>query len=125
MTWVEHTWFPASPLQLGYKALQWGYKGAERSGGDDREGAGSSAGQGSPSGVDRRSYFRGMWDHCQGKKGFLPDTMGYLHGMKEYPCGSRIRLQGRMGSLQHNQPRCQGRGREVAEDVLVSDVAGT
>ena len=116
--WVEHMWFPASPHP-------WGYKGAGRSVGDDREGVGSSAGQGSPSGVDRRSCFRGMLDHFQGRKDSLLDTMGYPHGMREHPCGSRIRLQDKRGSLQHNQARCQGRGREVAEDVSASSVAGT
>ena len=110
--------FPASPLQ-------WGCRGGERSAEGDREGVGSSAGQGSPSGVDRRSYFRGMLDHFQGKKDSLLDTMGYPHGMREHPCGIRIRLQGRMGYQQHNQVQCQGRGREVAEDVSASDVGGT
>ena len=104
MSGVEHMLFPASPPQ-------WGYKGAEKSVGDDMEGAGSSAVQDSPSGVDRRSCFRGMLDHWQGKKDFLLNTTGYPHGMREYPCGSRIRLQDRTESLQHNQARCQGRGR--------------
>ena len=83
----------------------------ERSVGGDREGVGSSAGQGSPSGVDRRSCFRGMLDHFQGKKDSLLDTMGYPHGMREYPGGSWNRPQGMKGSLHDNQARCQGRGR--------------
>jgi len=75
------------------------------------EGVGSSAGQGNPSGVDRRRYFRGMLDHFQDRMDSLLDTMGYPRGMREHPCGSGIHLQGRKGSLQHNQARCQGRGR--------------
>ena len=97
-------WFPASPLQ-------WGCRGGERSAEGDREGVGSSAGQGSPSGVDRRSYFRGMLDHFQGKKDSLLDTMGYPHGMREYPGGSQFRPQDMKGSLHDNQAQCQGRGR--------------
>ena len=96
--------FPASPLQ-------WGCRGGERSAEGDREGVGSSAGQGSPSGVDRRSYFRGMLDHFQDKKDSLLDTMGYPHGKREYPGGSRNRPQGMKGSLHDNQAQCQGRGR--------------
>ena len=96
---------------MGYKALQWGYKGAERNVRDDREGAGSSAGQGSPSGVDRRSYFRGMLDHFQGKLDSLLDTSDYLHGRREYPCDSWICLLGRMESLQDMPAHCQGKER--------------
>ena len=83
----------------------------ERSQGGDREGVGSSAGQGSPTGVDRRSYFRGMLDHFQGKKDSLLDTMGYPHGMRECRGGSPIRPQGMKGSLHDKQAQCQGRGR--------------
>ena len=84
----------------------------ERSQGGDREGVGSSAGQGSPcGGWGRRSYFRGMLDHFQGKLGSLLDTMDYLHGRREYPCGSLICLLGMMEPLQDMPAHCQGKER--------------
>ena len=116
MLWfgVGHTWFLASPLQWGCRALG-------RSPGEDKGGAGSSVGQGSPYGEDRRSHFHGMPDHLQDKVAFLLDMKGYPHGRMEHHYGSLNHLLGRLDSL----GRCQGRGREVVVDVVASTWEGT
>ena len=120
MPWVGvgHTWFLASPLQWGCRALG-------RSPGEDKGGAGSSVGQGRPCGEDRRSHFHDMPYHLQDKVAFLVDTKGYPHGRREHHYGSLNHLLGRLDPLQGNPTRCQGRGREVVVDVVASTWEGT
>ena len=120
MPWVGvgHTWFLATPLQWGCRALG-------RSPGEDKGGAGSSVGQGSPYGEDRRSHFHGMPYHLQDKVAFLVDTKGYPHGRREHHYGSLNHLLGRLDPLQGNLTQCRGRGREVVVDVVASTWEGT